>query len=438
MKTNISLNKKSINVDYKNTLLNFIQISSVFVVSKAVLIYTLLFFATGPFSLVNNNEKLALGNLLFNIKKVLIMWDSGWYKSIIDIGYTYVPNGHLTPKEISVAFYYVYPMIAQFIKNIFHFSTESAMIITSNLAMYLSLFLIYYISRIVKISKNAAFIGIILYSVNPFSIFLTAGYSESTYVLISAITIIFILKKKYIPAAIIGGLLSGVRSVGIFFTLIFLIYYFIIEKNRLTVSNIIKMGLLSLISIWGKVAFLIFNYVKFNEIFASEIVQKYWGNVGGNLTLIQKIKNLIKYMLTPFKERFNPLNPSSVSILVVYFLLIISLLSVISIIFRIIKKGDKFNSVLYDILIDKKQEALLLTWSLVQIILPLIIFGMKGNNVFSMGRYVLPMFPLYILLGNILEKRKKVYSLLLVIFVFEMLLIALGFSYGYPRGVLVY
>lgn len=439
MKYLASFNRENLNFNSLKHLFSvFLQISSIFIVSRGIIIFTLLFFSVGPFALPENTNTLDLSmanNIIFHLKKALSFWDSGWYRNIVDTGYFYEPDNS---QAINVAFYYVYPMLSRIVRNILGISTDAALILTSNIATYVSLFLMYYLSKLINISKNAAFIGIILYAVNPFAIFLTAGYSEPIYVLISAITIILLIKKKIITAAFIGGLLSGVRSIGVFFTLILLIYYFLIERKKFTISNILKISLLCIISTWGKVAFMLHNIIRFNEPFASEIVQKYWGNIGGDLTILQKIKNLIKYILTPFLKHFNPLDASVVSILVVYLLLFVSLISIIGIVFRNTGNGKKFLIHVYSRVIDYKVESLLVTWALVQIILPLIIFGMKGNNIFSMGRYVLPMFPLYLLLGNILEKRTLLYSLLLVGFVFEMIILALGFSYGLPRNFYVF
>lgn len=439
MKYITSFNKETFNFNYfKHIFTIFLQISLIFIVSRGIIISALLFFSIGPFALPENTNTLDIGmvnNIIFQLKKALSFWDSGWYRNIVDTGYLYEPNNSQT---INVAFYYIYPMTSRIVRNILGISTDAALILTSNIATYISFFLMYYLSKLINISKNAAFIGILLYAVNPFSIFLTAGYSEPIYVLISAITIILLIKKKIIPAAFIGGLLSGIRSIGVFFTLILLIYYFLIERKKLTISNLVKISILCIISTWGKVAFILHNLIRFNEPFASEIVQKYWGNIGGDLTILQKIKNLIKYILTPFLKHFNPLDSSVISILVVYLLLIVSLMSIIGLIFRNTQNGKIFSNYMYTNIIDYKVEALLVTWSLVQIILPIIIFGMKGNNVFSMGRYVLPMFPLYLLLGNMLEKRSLLYSLLLVVFVFQMIILALGFSYGLPRNYYVF
>lgn len=424
--------------NFKSLFVTFAQISSIFIVSRGVIIFTLLFFSIGAFNLsgnVQNSDILNLNNAVINLKKALVFWDSGWYKNIVDTGYFYKPN---IREQFNVAFYYIYPMASRVIRNIFDLSTDTALILTSNMATYFSLFLMYYLSRLIGISKNAAFMGIFLYAANPFSIFLTAGYSESTYVLVSTLALIFLIKKKYTYAVLIGGMLSGIRSIGIFFTLILLIYYFLIEKNKLTTSNLLKIFGLCIMSTWGKAAFMLHNYVRFKEPFASEIVQEYWGNIGIDLTIKQQLKNLINYILIPFKDAFNLLNPSVISILVVYLLLIISSISLIGILISYFKKNETIRNFLYASIIDKKHELLLVTWSLVQIFLPLVVFGMKGNNAFSMGRYVLPMFPLYMLLGNMLEKRTLLYSMILSSFIFQMIIIAIGFSYGLPRNFYVF
>jgi hypothetical protein len=115
----------------------------------------------------------------------------------------------------------------------------------------------------------------------------------------------------------------------------------------------------------------------------------------------------------------------------VYFLLIISIIVVI----RIIRTYRTEGSLS---LVKFENEFILLTWSVVQIVLPLIIFGTRNHHAFSMGRYVLPMFPLYILLAKLIEKKTTLYALLLALFTFEMIIITVGFSFGLPKGFYVF
>ncbi|QAA32415.1 mannosyltransferase family protein [Clostridium manihotivorum] len=424
---NSILTKKTTDYPMKLLILKFIQITSIFLVSKLIILLTIHFFSIGPFSLITDHKD-APYNFITSIKKGLTGWDAGWYKNIVEHGYSYTEN---VKDQQNVAFYFGYPMTAKLVSKAFNLKADWALILVNNSAVFFGLFFMYYLGRLLGLKDNINFIGITLYSLNPFAIFLTAGYSEGMYFLISAMALVLLIKRNYLPAAIVGGLLSGIRSIGIFYAPILFIHYFFIEKKKFNMNNIFTSIMLLAFSVWGKAAFMLYNLIKFGDAFASEKVQQYWGNIGGYITLRQRFSNLSHYILIPFKNHFNLLDPSVVSILMVYFLLIISMIVLIKIT-RTYRTEGTLNLVKFE------NEFILLTWSVVQIVLPLIIFGTRNNNPFSMGRYVLPMFPLYILLGKLIDKKTTLYALLLATFTFEMVIITVGFSLGMPKGFYVF
>lgn len=380
------------------------------------------------------SETFARYNLKDAILKNIVRWDMGWYKKIVEGGYSYNFNNST---EQSVAFYYGHPLIARAVHKLLNIDAGNSLILVSNFSTFIGFILMFYISRRIGLSSKVGLMGIALFAFNPFSIFLVSGYSEGLYILVSAVTIILLLNKKYLPAAVVGGFLSGIRSIGVFFALIFFIDYFFIEKEKLNLRNLLKSVPLLILTVWGKLAFMCYNYLHFHNAFASEDVQKAWGNIGGALTIVDKLKNLYHYITIPFSNRFDIRDVSVISILLVYLLILIFLIRS----FYIFK--NRFCLSLssdgsHEDTIEMKSELLILVWSIVQIILPLIVFGMKGNNPFSMGRYVLPMFPLYILLGRMLKDRIALFITFLALFTLQMLIVTEGFTFGHLAGVFVF
>jgi Gpi18-like mannosyltransferase len=288
----------------KSLLLKFIQITLIFLVSKLIILLTIHFFSVGPFSLITDHKD-APYNFITSIKKALTGWDSGWYKNIVEHGYSYTEN---IKEQQNVAFYFGYPITSKLVSQAFNLKADWALILVNNAAVFFGLFFMYYLGRLLGLKDNVNFIGITLYCLNPFAIFLTAGYSEGMYFLISAMALVLLIKRKYLPAAIVGGLLSGIRSIGIFYAPILFIHYFFIEKNKFNKKNIFTSIILLAFSVWGKAAFMLYNLVSFGDAFASEKVQEYWGNIGGDITLSQRFSNLYDYILIPFKNHFDLLN----------------------------------------------------------------------------------------------------------------------------------
>lgn len=414
----------------KNKVIKLTKISGVFIVSRIIIVLTILFFSSGAFFLnkdLKGSNAIPVGKIE-SIKNGLMHWDAGWYNNLVQKGYPFAQDN--LPGRSS-AFYYGYPMSAKLVSNIFGIKSEWALILMNNIYFFLGLVLMYKLCKMIGIKENAIFLGMLLYSCNPFAIFLVAGYSEGMYLFVSAAALILLIKKKYISSALVGGFLSGIRPVGVFYAPVLLIYYLINERKKFNLSRAAKLCTLTLVSIWGKLVFMAYNLIKFNNIFASEFAEKkYWDN-GAYIDLKHRIINLIKYMAIPIKNRFNVLSPNVISIIMVYFLIFISAISL----FKIYKCRKSKESQWFQY---KSEKLLLIFWSLSQIILPLIIFGTAFNNPFSMGRYILPMFPLYIFAGKLFDNKIVLYSCVLCLFVFEMIILTIGYSFGGAHDIYVY
>ena len=70
-------------------------------------------------------------------------WDSGWYKSIIQGGYSYN-----TEKQSNVAFFPLYPILVKAIASLTSLNVPISGLLLSNLCLILALFFVYKISNI--------------------------------------------------------------------------------------------------------------------------------------------------------------------------------------------------------------------------------------------------------------------------------------------------
>jgi len=154
-------------------------------------------------------------------------WDSEWYLLIADKGYDV--RAHF--EEFSSAyepyaaagFLPLYPLLIRLLTTILPFlGGVAAGIIVSNLCLFGSLVLLY---RIVKeevgekAGRRAAYAACAGLIVFPMSLFLSAVYAESLFLLLSLACFHSVRHARFAPAAAFGALATVTRPAGILLTL---------------------------------------------------------------------------------------------------------------------------------------------------------------------------------------------------------------------------
>lgn len=139
-------------------------------------------------------------------------WDVGWYASIVDRGY-FVTKDYL--KQCNVAFFPLYPVLVYLFKLLTNLPTNYAMQITSGCYTFLSVCLLYRVIR-EYYPDYIAGMSTLLFILNPHSMFLFSGYSESLYFLCTmAFFYLLTVRKSYVGAALAIGIGSAVRHTSI-------------------------------------------------------------------------------------------------------------------------------------------------------------------------------------------------------------------------------
>ncbi len=218
-------------------------------------------------------------------------WDGMHYISIAQHGYRY-------PEQ---AFFPLYPLIIKFL-DIFlplTFAYRINVILLAAVLVLLHLFMQY-------LNIQQKFRTLLLFLAFPTAFFLQANYTETIYIFLAVLGLIFLLKKKYLYAAVFAGLLSATKISGISLGIVVLISFFI---NRDKSKGWLNFGLLlfgiALVSFSG-----IFLYALYlNQHWGSFLIffraQDEWGRsisiTGGNL--LYQIYNAIKtYDLYAFRR----------------------------------------------------------------------------------------------------------------------------------------
>jgi hypothetical protein len=178
----------------------------VFAVSR-LLIVALVFYSRhivtpGPYvAITGENEH---GGTLLDI---MTQWDGVWYRMIARHGY-HAPTPALAP-----AFFPVYPLIVRVVAFVVRDVQVASLLVSNGCLIAASLLLV----RLLRLDYDELVSrrAITFLMFNPVSFFLSAAYSESTFLLISIGALFAARRDKWLLASACGGCLSATRAPGL-------------------------------------------------------------------------------------------------------------------------------------------------------------------------------------------------------------------------------
>ena len=189
----------------------------------------------------------------------------------------------------SQAFFPVYPFIIRTL-TLGVFDPVYVAIIFNALCLLVSL--IVTTSYLTKVQAKRF---LLLFLTFPASFFLLANYTESFFILLVVLFFLFLQQKKYLLSAIIAGIASGTRLVGVFLSLSLLIE---LVRNR---QIIYRSTFLLLVSVSGLVSYMYFLFVRFGDPLMFVHVQSMFNNGRSSSDIVllpQVIYRYLKIFLT--------------------------------------------------------------------------------------------------------------------------------------------
>jgi hypothetical protein len=345
-------------------------------------------------------------NIKSALEKGFSHWDANWYVSIIEKGYQFDGN---YKKQQNIPWPYIYPLISYPIKALFNCSALWAGVIVNNGMFFLSLFLIYYLSRLLIANGIMSYMPLLLLSFHPFNVFSASAFTEGLFIFCLSISIILLLKERYILFAIICGALNGIRIVGVAASFILLYHFFVIQKNRPSPSNLLKATFLSFTSLWGLFSHMLFLKIKFNDPLANFKAASAWAPAGGRKWSIF-FDNLDHY----FRNITHMLDPYILGITLAAFIILYC-------IYYFFVRRRYLTKVEH-------------TFILYSLCLVLVTIIPQKEIPPSIGRYTLPCFPVLILLSHRLENSRTVGILLLILWLIFSVYLSLLFTMSFSKG----
>lgn len=304
----------------------------------------------------------------------LLRYDAGWYVRILMRGYSYDGND-LVPQP--VAFFPLYPFISRLPRFFFGVNEYASLLIVSNLAILIAIPLFY---RLIEedYGREVALYALVLLCLFPASLFFSAGYSESLAFLLIVSFFLLLKREHYLLAACCAGLATATRS-----TAIVLLAALAWELWRKFSKNPKRLAVYSVscvaIATSGLWLYMIYLWAAFNHPLAFVTNQRAWHQgpgVGSNIfqvLTLQPFRGLADIFRT---------GPTPTALEPWFFLVAVCLI----VFFRKILSTAYFLFAL---------GALLIPYFTLS--------GVWGFQSFT--RYVLPAFPVFIIMAKLCEGR---------------------------------
>jgi 4-amino-4-deoxy-L-arabinose transferase-like glycosyltransferase len=134
-------------------------------------------------------------------------WDSAWYLEIARLGYF---------TRISSAFFPLYPLLIHLVTAVFGSSDATTLVVAlliSLAAMVAALYLLYLLTRL-DFDDSVARTTVLLLAFFPTAFFLSAVYTESLFIALSLGAVYAARSERWLWAGVLGGLAAGTRSNG--------------------------------------------------------------------------------------------------------------------------------------------------------------------------------------------------------------------------------
>jgi hypothetical protein len=244
------------------------------------IIITLAAFYLLPFN-TNTFE----GNFLYpkdqkvTVASAFKTWDAQHYLYLSEVGYK--------QNQASNWFYPLYPLIVRFTNILLHSPLLSGLLV-SNILSFAGL-LLFYFFVLRKFNESIAFCSLVLFMAFPTAFYLNLIYTEGLFLFLLSGFFLAVEKKKYLLASIFALFLPMTRSVGIFIFIPFL-FYILAQRgkgkkieiptfNKPLVFRFHPLFLWLLAPLVGFAINLLYIHLKTGDFFAEFSAQRYF--IGG-------------------------------------------------------------------------------------------------------------------------------------------------------------
>jgi len=215
------------------------------------------------------------------------VWDTGWYMKISQYGYPPVSLDQVISQETNIAFFPLYPLLMRLLSLVTGNEYLAGLII-SNFCLIISCVYLYRLVRL-DYNEDTSIKSIKYLLLFPVSFILSGVFTESLYLTLTLVCFYYARTSKWHIVGITGFFLSLTRSTGVLIILPLLyegLMPLIRENENLknlknSMHKILPLFYLSLIPL-GTISFMIFNYHLTGDFMAFAHAQVMWQRHFGN------------------------------------------------------------------------------------------------------------------------------------------------------------
>jgi hypothetical protein len=224
-------------------------------------------------------------------------WDGGWYQSVINVGYKFIPE-----QQSNVAFFPLFPQLVKLIAKLTSFNVVAVGVVLNILVTVGTCWLVcklvdYFRGQQNNLVKKVIALGLLLSF--PTAFFFAAFYADAMVVGLTTGALYWSLKKMYKQ----GFALTALATAAKISTLAIIpvqIYLYWCDR-RPSKKNIIKLISLTLLGLGGLACFALYLHFKVGNSLAFMETQNSWGKASGFFLM-----NLLKEYLDIYRNLFNP------------------------------------------------------------------------------------------------------------------------------------
>lgn len=203
---------------------------------------------------------------------VLTHWDGAWYMSVAQQGYNYIPG-----QQSNMAFFPFYPLLVWLADQIVPDIRMAAVLVSHVLFLVAALLF----QRLVELDYNRRIVRASLYFLmfTPVSFYFSSAYSESTFLCLAVGCLLAARLRYWLIAGLCGMLLTATRNIGFFIAVpLFMEYVRQMWRPEIGIRSLIhwRVLLLGLVPL-GLIAFMAYCYGRYDDPFAYVHASAAWG-----------------------------------------------------------------------------------------------------------------------------------------------------------------
>ena len=212
-----------------------------------------------------------------NLLTACCHFDGPEYGAIAEKGYFYDPH-----KRSRVAYFPAYPLATRLVVELTGWEIRLALLVASNLLLLgaFVVFSVYLRSRFPQDTSRLRLLMLGVFGLWPAGFFFRMTYSESTFLFFTLLVLCGMARRWSLPIlALFCGAATAARPVGLAVTAA-LAWHILSDANRgPIVRRLLVAGLCSIAASWGLMAYMAYQYYRFDTPLAFAQTQEHWSFV---------------------------------------------------------------------------------------------------------------------------------------------------------------